>query len=138
MLKKIIFPVLALFPLAIQAAELKTFPEVAQAVSAGKDLVFVVSLQDCDASLGNIRVSVKPNALMLIADKRVTASDRHFTLDEPGYSGTAVYDYAKFNINADGSAELHMTIMDAKDYHPFSSRKINCELAKGMKVFSLS
>ncbi|MBA3535616.1 MAG: VirK protein [Tatlockia sp.] len=138
MFKKIILPVLILFTMASEAAELKTFPEVAEALKQGSELVFVLSLKDCQAEtqLSDLKVSVKPNTFMLIGDKRVTASDKHFTLNEPRYPDRAIIDYAKYDINADGSAELRMTVMDARDYQVLVRNTINCELGKSFQVFS--
>ncbi len=138
MFKKIIVPVLILFTLASEAAELKTFPEVAEALKQGSELVFVLSLKDCqgETQLSDLKISVKPNTFMLIGDKRVTASDKHFTLNEPRYPDRAIIDYAKYDINADGSAELRMTVMDDRDYQVLVRNTINCELGKSFQVFS--
>lgn len=138
MIKKIIPSALILLTLASEAAELKTFPEIAEALKQGSELVFVLALKDCKAAtpLADLKVSVKPNAFMLVGDKRVTASDKHFTLNEPRYPDSAIIDFAKYDINADGSAELRMTVMDARDYKILARNKINCELGKSFQVFS--
>lgn len=140
MLKKIICPVLTLFSLTTHATELKTFSEMANAVSQGSELRFVASLKSCQANfpLNDIKVSVKPSTIMLIADKQVTASKKHFTLNKPGFSGVPVIDYVKYIINADGSSELHMTSMDARDFHVLSNYKINCELGSGLQAFNIT
>lgn len=136
-MKKILLPILTTLALSIQAAELTTFSEVANAVSQGKQLTFVVALNACQPNLSTaeIKISIRPNAIMLIDGKRVTASDKHFTLDEPMLPGKPAIDYSKFNINADGSVGLQITVMDAKDYHLVTNQKLNCELGKGLQVF---
>ncbi|MBA2709546.1 MAG: VirK protein [Tatlockia sp.] len=138
MFKKCLLPAIALFSLSTEAAELKTFTEVAKGVEQGSQLTFVVRLKDCKADhpLSDLRVSVKPNAVMVIRDERVTAANKHFTLNESKYPGTPIIDFGKYNINADGSTELHMTVMDARDYKVLASYKVDCELGKGFKVFS--
>ncbi len=139
MIHKLIFPALVLLSFATEAAELKTFSEIVKGVEQGSQLTFVLRFKDCQAnnSLSDLQVSVRPNDVMVVRDERVTASNKHFTLNQPNYPNTPVIDFSKYDIKADGSTELQMTSMDARDYKVLASTRINCELGKGFKVFSL-
>lgn len=134
-MKKQFMLIFALLSFSIHASELSTFSEVADAVVGGKQLSFVVSFKDCESEnpTANIKASFRPRALMLIANNRVTTSDKHFTLDN---LGNPIIEYVKYNIHADTSAEVQVTVMSAKDYHPVDRHQINCQLGKGFQVFS--
>ncbi|WP_028387690.1 VirK family protein [Legionella fairfieldensis] len=136
-MKKKLMIGLSLLPLFAQSSELKTFSEIRHAFSQGSELTFVISLKKCqsDRSLGDITISTKPEAIMLIQNKKLTASNKHFTLNDPSFSGSPVIEYNKYTINMKGDAELMTTVMDARDYHPLANHKINCELGKGFLVF---
>ncbi|KTD61420.1 VirK family protein [Legionella spiritensis] len=129
----------ALFSLSARAVELPTFSDVAAAVKEGKQLTFVVTLNACETDFpvpGENVSSVTPNAAMVVNNERVTASDRHFTMNDPSMPGTPVYGYSKFNVNVDGSATMNATIMKAVDYSRVGAFEVRCTLGKGMKVFA--
>ncbi|MCW8385298.1 VirK family protein [Fluoribacter dumoffii] len=56
-------------------------------------------------------------------------------MDNPLARGKPVFEYVKYTINADGRVSIKNTIMDATNYHEFSSFQIDCDLNKGFKVF---
>lgn len=141
MFKKTALATFAIFSIAAQATELKTFSELNQAVTQGKELGFVIHLKACNKStevvvMNDMVVSLKPNAILLIPDQYVTASDKHFTLDDPEQPGMPVIDYSKLIIKNDNSAILKMTVMNAKNYHIISTQKLTCQLGEGMKAFT--
>ncbi len=123
--------------MTVEAEELKTFVEVSDALSRGSELVFVMDFKECRGtySFTNVKVSVKPNALMLVSDKYIKASDQHFTLNNPGFSGNPVIDYGRYTIKADGSVEIDMTILSAKGYQELRKYLSTCELGKSFQVF---
>ena len=123
--------------LSAQAGELETFKDVVDAVSQGKQISFVIHFNECisEMPLSTATASITPNAVLVIDNNRITASDRHFTMDDPVRRGAPVYDYSKFTINAEGDALIKTTAMSAIDYEPLASHQINCELGKGFKVF---
>lgn len=137
-MKKQLMSIFALLSLSVHASELSTFSEVADAVVGGKQLSFVVSLKACESesSTPDIKTSFRPNAVMLIANNRVAASDKHFTMDNPHFLRNPTIEYVKYNINADGSAEVQVTVMGARDYHPVDRHQFHCQLGKGLQVFS--
>ena len=97
-----------------------------------------MNFKECksEEALGNMSLRVIPNAIMVIGNTRITASDRHFTLDDLSSLGNPTFDFSKFNINADGSTSIKITVMNAIDYEKLSSFQINCALGEGFKVFS--
>lgn len=119
------------------ANELTTFSEVAAAVSQGQQINFVLDTKLCTATIPMPAVDavVTPNAIVVVNGAKITASLSHFTLDSPTAPGVAVFDYSKYNIAADGTATLKMTIMNALSYEKLNSFQVNCQLGKGFKVF---
>lgn len=103
--------------IGIHAGELVSFAEMANAVATGKQLTFVWNLKNCSSenSLPEIITSVKPNAVMVIANQRITASDRHFSLNDPSLPNKPSFTFSKYNLKADGQASLDITVMRAED-----------------------
>ncbi len=136
-MKKIALSALTLFSLSAQAADLSTFSDVAAAVSEGRPVNFVIYFKDCTSQtpLPAVTTSITPNAVMVIANSRITASDRHFTLDDPIARGTPVFDYSKFNIDSQGKVSIKITMMNASNYEVLGSHSISCQLGEGFKVF---
>lgn len=119
------------------AVELKTFQNIVDAIAEGKRITFVISLKKCTSEmpLSSAIVSVTPNAVMVVGDNRVTASDRHFTLDDPVARGTPMFDYSKFNLDSEGDASIKTTVLNASSYERLGSYQMNCKLGDGFKVF---
>ncbi|MCL9682542.1 VirK family protein [Legionella maioricensis] len=136
-MKKIVLSVFTLFSFAVHADELSTFNDIASVVAEGKPVTFVINFKECRSQmpLPLVSASITPNAVMIVANKRITASDRHFTLDDPIAPGTPVFDYSKFNIDSEGGASIKMTMMNASNYEVLVSHLIHCELGEGFKVF---
>ena len=137
-MQKIILSVLVLLSFTIQANELPTFTDIAEAVSHGKQLTFMMNVKKCtsEKSLGKVVGSVTPNAVMLIDNNRITASDRHFTLlDNPDTLANPGFEYSKYNITADGKVSVKITLMNATNYEQLSSFQMSCALGEGFKVF---
>lgn len=136
-MKKMFFVVFFLCSLAVQAGELGNFQDIVDAVSAGKRITFVINLKKCisEMPLNPAIVSVTPNAVMVAGNNRVTASDRHFTLDDPVARGTPMFDYSKFNLDSEGDASIKTTVLNASTYERLGSYQMNCKLGEGFKVF---
>ncbi len=136
-MKKIALSALTLFSLAVQAGDLSTFSDVAAAVSQGKPVNFVIYFKQCTSQtpLPEVTASITPNAVMIIANSRITASDRHFTLDDPSARGIPVFDYSKFNIDSQGKVSIKITMMNASSYEVLGTHSISCQLGGGFKVF---
>ncbi|HAT1594933.1 TPA: VirK family protein [Legionella pneumophila] len=137
-MKKMFVAVFALCSFTAQAAvELETFQNVVDAIEEGKRITFVINLKKCTSEmpLNSAIVSVTPNAVMVVGDNRVTASDRHFTLDDPMARGTPMFDYSKFNLDSEGEASIKTTVLNASSYERLGSYQMNCKLGDGFKVF---
>lgn len=137
-MQKITLSALALFSSMIHAEQLSTFSDIADAVAQGKKITLVMHLQECSSQKKPpypITGSVTPNAFMVINNNRITASDRHFTLDNPMTTGNPTFEHIKYNINLDGSVSIKNTIMNATNYQQIVSFQIDCELNKGLKAF---
>ncbi|QDP71360.1 hypothetical protein FOG18_01580 [Legionella israelensis] len=138
-MRRLVFSVFATLALSsVQADELTSFPQVANAVAKGKSIHFVFHLNQCtaDYTLPRNVVSVKPNAVLLMGNSKITASDRHFTMDEPAYKGVPIYSYAKMNLDAEGHGSLRVDIMHAENYALITSHMFQCPFGKGMKIYS--
>ncbi|CEG57372.1 VirK family protein [Legionella fallonii] len=136
-MKKITLSIWALLSFTAQADELSTFNDVATAVSQGHPVNFVIHFKQCTSqkTLPAITASIAPNAVMIIGNSRITASDRHFTLDEPSARDIPVFDYSKFSIDSQGKASIKITMMNASNYEVLGSHSISCQLGEGFKVF---
>jgi len=136
-MKKLTMALLTTMAFSAQAAELATFPEAANAVAQGKQLTFVWKIKECtsEQKLPEMVSSIKPNAVMLINNRAITASDRHFTINDPFQPGQPVFDYTKHVLTADGQAGLHVTVMRASDYSIVKEFQVDCELGKGLQIF---
>ncbi|WP_131782293.1 VirK family protein [Legionella gresilensis] len=119
------------------AAELKSFDQVSKAVSGGKGLTYVLNLNECQSNLPaqDIITSVKPDAFMVINKQRITAAFQHFSLNQPGAVGLPTFTNAKYDISADGKANIKITIMKAADYSAIMEYSLQCELGQGLTVF---
>ncbi|WP_419419108.1 VirK family protein [Legionella sp. D16C41] len=127
---------LALYTTA-QAAELKTFDQISQAVSTGKQLTFVLKVKECESSLPkqDLITSIKPSAFMIVNNQRVTAAYQHFSLNQPGAVGEPTLTNGKYDINADGKVVIKLTLMKASDYSRIQDYNLQCELGSGLTVF---
>ncbi|ASQ46862.1 VirK family protein [Legionella clemsonensis] len=136
-MKKFLITVLAIISIGSYAGELSSFSEIANAVVNGKQLTFVWTIKHCSSeiNLPDIVTAIKPNAVMLIGGKRITASDNHFSLNEPSLPNKATSTFSKYNLQDNGLALLDITVMKAKNYKKVSNYQIRCELGKGLTVF---
>ncbi|MGQ3888780.1 VirK family protein [Legionella sp. CNM-1927-20] len=121
----------------VHAAELEKFDQISKAVSGGKQLTYVLNLNECQSNLPvqDIVTSVKPSAFMVISNQRVTAAYQHFTLNQPGAVGLPIFTNAKYDITADGKANIKITLMKATDYSRIQEYSLQCELGQGLTVF---
>ncbi len=123
---------------AVQAEELVDFSAATKAVSEGKRITFVVDFKQCTSQMPlSVGIaSITPNAVLVVGDNRITASDRHFSLDDPAARGLPIFSYSKFNIDSAGVASMKITVMNAVNYEKITSYQINCNLGDGFKIFS--
>lgn len=137
-MKKSIGFALLLASAMVHSEQIISFPELVNAVTQGKKITFVLDVKQCTAPVmpNDITVSLSPDAIMLVNKTRITASDRHFTLDDPRAPGTPVISYSKYNLYSDGTASIKMTLMQASDYTVINTYQVNCALNKGFNVFS--
>lgn len=135
-MKKMLLSLALLAPICAQADSLKTFTDVAYATAKGKKLTFVINVAKCTMeNPPQIIASLRPNEVMVINNNRVTASERHFTINNPAFPGTAVYEYIKINITADNNVSLGLTTLNATDYSQLRTMKVDCQLNEGLKVY---
>ncbi len=136
-MKKMVICLFGLCSYAAQAHELSSFSDISAAVLSGKHVKFVIDVNECKSPLlkkYRPKISITPNAIMIL-ESRITASDRHFTMDDPSAPGKPTYGYSKFNINDDGTATTKITVMNAINYESIASYQIDCQLGNGFKVF---
>lgn len=136
-MKKILVSILTLSSFAVNADELSTYAAVADAVAQGKKITFVLDFKECTSrtSFGDAIASITPSAIIAIGNTRITASYRHFTLDDPEHSGSPVFEHSKFNINPEGTATIKTTVINAVSYAQLGSYFVHCHLGKGFKAF---
>jgi len=137
-MKKLMLSSLLLLSLTAQAKELSAFTDIANAVGQGAKLTFVMNFKNCisEIPLPNIIASYKPEAVMVVGDTRITASYRHFSLDDPSARGIPTYSYQKYDIDNGGNAHIKVTVMNAANYDKLSTFQINCHLGEGFKIYS--
>ena len=136
-MKKLTLALLASMAFSAEATQLTQFSQVAEGVKQGKEMSFVLTVKDCETDFpsSDITTSLKPDAFMLIGDDRVTASQRHFTLDDPSMGGEPAFGYGKYMIYKDGTVTVKITLMRAADYSKVKDYQIRCELGHGFNVF---
>jgi len=127
-----------LLSFAVHADELVNFSAATKAISEGRRITFVVDFKQCSAQmpLPVAMASITPNAVLVVGGNRITASDRHFSLDDPSARGLPTFSYSKFNINSEGTASMNITVMSAVNYEQLNAYQINCNLGEGFKIFS--
>lgn len=135
-MKKMLLSLAFLAPICAQADSFKTFADVAYATAKGKKLTFVVNIAKCNMdNPPQIIASLRPNAVMIVNNNRITASERHFTINSPAFPGTAVYEYIKINITSDNNVSLGFTTLNATDYSQLRTMQVDCQLNEGLKVY---
>lgn len=123
----------------VQAEQLTTLTEMADAISQGKRITLVTNIQECNSQkppLIPIAASAQPNAFLVIDNSRISTSVNHFTLDSPFARGNPAFEFVKYSINADGTVSIKNTVMNAINYQKLASHQIDCTLNKGFKVFA--
>ncbi|HHF7373264.1 VirK family protein [Legionella bozemanae] len=138
-MKKMILSALLALSSGVQAEQLTTFMEIADAVSQGKKITLVLNVQECNPQKmpsTSLIGAVQPDAFLVIDNSRITASINHFTLDNPIARGNPIFEFVKYTINADGSVSIKSTLMNAVTYHQLASQYIDCTLNKGFKIFA--
>lgn len=127
----------SLLSFAAQADHLSSFDDVAKAIAQGKRITFVLDLSKCTSDKPQpIIGSITPNAILLINNNRITASDRHFTMNNPAAPNSAVFDYTKYNITADNNVSIKTMTINASNYDLLASYQVDCQLNKGFSVFN--
>jgi hypothetical protein len=94
---------------------------------------------DCNAqnlSANSLVGSVRPNAFLVVDNNRITASDRHFILENPIARGKPIFEFIKYNINSNGNVSIKNTVMNAINYEQITSYQVECKLNNGFKAFS--
>lgn len=137
-MKKMILSALIVLSSAAHAEQLATFTDIADSISQGKKITLVMNIQECNAQkapANSIVASVQPTAFLVIDNNRIATSLKHFTLDNPLARNNPVFEFVKYNINADGSVSIKNTVMNASNYQQLASFQIDCALNKGFKVF---
>ncbi|AWN74035.1 VirK family protein [Legionella anisa] len=137
-MKKMILSVLFALSSVVHAEQLTTFTDMADAISQGKKITLVMNIQECSSQKmpsTSLIGATQPDAFMIIDNNRITASMKHFTLDNPISRGKPTFEYLKYNINADGSVSIKSTMMDATNYQQIAIHQMDCTLNKGFKVF---
>lgn len=135
-MKKSFFTLFCLGVSSAYSQELVTFQDIANAVDSGKQITFVFHLKKCSSEMPvpSSYIALTPNAVMVVNDHRVTASDRHFTLDNPMARGAPTFDFTKFNLDSEGGVSIKTTVLNANTYEKLGSYQFNCELGAGFKV----
>ncbi|CAM2994194.1 VirK protein [Legionella steigerwaltii] len=137
-MKAMILSGLILLSSVVHAEQLTTFTDIADSISQGKKITLVMSIHECNAQKlpsNSIIASAQPNAFLVIDNNRITASVKHFTLDNPLARGNPILEFVKYNINSDGSVSVKNTVMNATNYEQLASFQIDCALNKGFKAF---
>ncbi len=136
-MNKLIWALLCCSAVAAHAKESMDFSTASEAISQGKKITFVIDFNQChsETPIPKGIVLVRPDALMLLQQNRITASHNHFTLNDPLALGIPTLDYTKYDVKADGTAQLKITVLNAKNYEQLSFYQINCKLGEGFNIY---
>ncbi|MCE0723442.1 VirK family protein [Legionella resiliens] len=138
-MKRMILSALFALSSVVHAEQLTTFTDMADAISQGKKITLVMSIQECSSQKmpsSSLIGTAQPDAFLIIDNNRITTSISHFTLDSSIARGNPTFEFVKYSINADGSVSIKNTIMNAINYQQLASHQIDCTLNKGFKVFA--
>lgn len=138
-MKKIIMMLATCLAFSCYADELTTFYAAARAIENGKIPNFVIDLENCTTD-GQIPADtlavVRPDAAMIVeGGSQITATHRHFTLDQPAMRGIPTFVNSKYRIEKYGKATIKVTLMKAQDFTKVAEIEISCQFGSGLRLF---
>lgn len=147
-MKKGLLLILFSLTFSAQATELVKFTDIVNAIIHGRQLTAVFSLKECraDFPLRDIITSTKLDMLIVLDDKRITASTRHFSFNDPQLldilkqsapqlTDIPGFEYINYDIHKNGKVYIKTTLLLAIDNSKVTESSIRCELGHGFSVF---
>lgn len=140
LMKKLIFLAVLLSTTNSFADELHDFDEIKAAVITGKTIHIAIDFTKCSTPNKKMAQSVfvgvfTPDALMVVND-HVSTSLTHFTLNNPGFLGKPVYEFARYTITYKNDVNLTTQVLDAINYKPLSEVvSFGCKIESGAKIY---
>lgn len=127
---------------SVSANELNDIDELKSAIQQGNNINIVTLLNECQSSNSNLRIPVKmtgsyrPSSFMIVRDQ-ISASDLHFTRNDPGYPNRSVFEFLTYKFSANNKMILNVQILDAINYYPLGKEhQVTCSVGSSVKLFS--
>lgn len=137
-MKKLILSLFLLMATNAFARELHHFSEVKKALTKGKSIRIAVNFVQCLSSKKPSAFHIglfSPNEIQIMQG-RIAASLTHFTLDNPKFPNTPVYEFVKYLFTQDDNLALSSQVLDARNYSVLSDKfSMNCKIGEGVTVY---
>jgi hypothetical protein len=122
------------------AGQLNNFDDVKLAVTTGQSIHIAIDFAQCAPSqkstspLTHIGVFT-PNEVQVVDDS-IATSLIHFTLNNPSYPNTPIYEFIRYTITSDNNVTLSYQSLDARNYSPLGTAvSLNCKMGAGAKIY---
>jgi hypothetical protein len=119
------------------ASELRSFNDIYDSVSQGKNIKFVINFDACDPkpSVDNIMVYTKPTAVML-RQNYLQFSNSPITTTNPAYLGKPILENTTYKLTNDGTLRVVVKWMTLPEYVLVNQSNSNCPLNTAVKVYN--
>lgn len=120
------------------AAELQRFDEVKKIASVGQAIHIVTDFSQCNMTSINssapTRLGVFTPEQLQVVDTYIASSFMHFTLNNPKFPNTPVFEFVRYTLKDDNSLDLSYQTLNATTYAPLSDKvSMNCKMGAGIK-----
>lgn len=125
------------------ASELIAFHSIQDAISNGEKINFVIESAKCNLD-GNkpsdeVLSSFIPDSIIVIKNKKITATNLHFTLNNPSHNNSPIYEYIKYDLASNGKFTLDLTLLSSITMEPLVYQStLTCTLGAGLRIFNLN
>jgi hypothetical protein len=139
MKKLILFFLLFITPYSF-AEELHNYNDIRTSIINGKKIRIVMELSQCSNSnnLAHSTMNIgvfTPNAMQVTNDHIVT-SFIHFTLNNPKFAGTPVYEYVTYTLYTDNNMKVTEQVLEPALHSPITDLySFKCKLDAGVKIY---
>ena len=140
-MKNFFLPALLLISNFCYSQELLNFNQIKTALLSGNSIHINIDFLKCTGpSQKTFSTSYiglfTPNQIMIGSDGTINTSFKFFTLDNPNFPRTPIYEYVTYSIKDNNSLQLTTEVLNA-EHHPLTEMfSFTCEIGKGAKIYS--
>lgn len=143
-MKKNILTLLVLLPLIgfAHASDIRhhrqivNYNQLIKAIEKGKTIGVSIDFSECVPQM-HMQGFYAPKSV-IISREDVLFSDKHFTLNSPGYKGSPVIEYVHYTINPQNQLILNTTVVALPSYKKLTEYPpVTCQLGKAAHIYLL-